>query len=117
MTKYDITITTKEELPRPESVLYLHGEGAHQSLLHTITDIRIMVGLSFPELMQYYKQWRNMIRVHNRWAINGDYIRHIQLNVPFHAGLIHLAYNAIIPINLRGCTRIFNFMNQNNKLT
>jgi hypothetical protein len=107
---------TTEELPKAEAVLYLHGEGAHKSLLYTIPDVRIMVWMPFPELLAYYKQWRNVIRVHNRWAINGDYIRHIQLNVPFHAGLIHLAYNAVIPINTKGCTRIFNFMNQNNKL-
>jgi hypothetical protein len=117
MTVYNMSITTKAELPAPELVLYLHGEGLRKCLLYAIPDIPIMVSMPFPELLAYYEQWRNLIRVHNRWAVNGDYVRHIELNVPFHAGLIHMACNAVIPVNVSGCTRIFHFINQNNKVS
>lgn len=113
----NINITAKEELPALGSVLYLHGEGQNKCLLYAMPDIPMMVWMPFPELLEYYKQERSLIRVHNRWAVNGDYVRHIELNVPFHAGLIHMICNAIIPVNVRGCTRIFHFIKQNNKLS
>lgn len=105
-------VTNLKDLPEFASVLYIHGEGLHKSIMYLKSQIRVIVLLPFQELIQYYKRKPSMVQVHQRWAINAAYIRHVQLNVQLHIGLVHLDHNTKVPITGHGCVEILDFLNR-----
>jgi hypothetical protein len=105
-------VTNAKDLPGFASVLYIHGEGAQKSIMYLKSQIRVIVMIPFRELLRHYGQKCSMVQVHSRWVINATYIRHLQLNVPLHIGMVHLDDNTTVPISGRGCVEILDFLNQ-----